>query len=78
MYIYALWLGLNLIIVGSRKLFPCKKLLLWFSSVTSLSQLLHSMYGLHYNVMMMSVLQEVKGLTKELYFPGGSPVSMLR
>ena len=25
---------------------------------------------------MMSVLQEIKGLTKELYFPGGSPVSM--
>ena len=25
-------------------------------------------YSLHYNVMMMSVLQEVKGLTKKLYF----------
>ena len=32
-------------------------------------------YGLHYNdILMMSVLQEVKGLTKE-YFPGGRPVS---
>ena len=39
-------------------------------------------YGLHYNVllqMIMSVLQEVKGLTKKLYFiilPVGRPVSM--
>ena len=39
-------------------------------------------YGLHYNVlleMMMSVLQEVKRLTKKVYFiilPVGRPVSM--
>ena len=39
-------------------------------------------YGLHYNVllqMIMSVLQQVKGLTKKLYFiilPVGRPVSM--
>ena len=39
-------------------------------------------YGLHYNVlfeMMMSLLQEVKGLTKKLYFiilALGRPVSM--
>ena len=36
-------------------------------------------YGLHYNEIMMSVLQEVKGLTKKLYFiilPVGRPVSM--
>ena len=39
-------------------------------------------YGLHYNVlleMMMSVLQEVKGLTKKLYsiiLPVERPVSM--
>ena len=34
---------------------------------------------MHYNVMMMSVLQEVKGLKKKLYFiilPVGRPVSM--
>ena len=28
-------------------------------------------YGLHF-----AVLQEVEGITKELYFPGGRPVSM--
>ena len=39
-------------------------------------------HGLHYNVLleiMMSVLQEVKGLTKKLHFiilPVGRPVSM--
>ena len=43
----------------------CKNpLFLWSMSVTSLTI---SCIGLHYNVMMMSVLQEVKGLTKKLY-----------
>ena len=49
------------------------------------NQLLHCIdmpsYGLHYNVLlqMMSLLQEVKGLTKKLLFiilPVGRPVSM--
>ena len=35
------------------------------------------LYMQHYKEMMMSVLQEIKGLAKDsLYFPGGSPVSM--
>ena len=36
-------------------------------------------YGLHYNVMIISVLQDVEGLKKNytsLYFPRGRPVSM--
>ena len=32
-------------------------------------------YGLHYNVSMMSFLQEVKELMNKIYFPGGKPVS---
>ena len=60
----------------------CKSLFLWFMSVTSLtSSCIVSVY-LHYNVlleMMMSVLQETKGLTKKLYFVillVGRPVPM--
>ena len=40
---------------------------------------LYCRYSLHYNEMMMSVLQEVKGLTKKLYFVillVGRPVPM--
>ena len=60
----------------------CKSLFLWFMSVTSLTSSCIVWVYLHYNVlleMMMSVLQETKGLTKKLYFVillVGRPVPM--
>ena len=33
-------------------------------------------YGLQYNVLMMSVLQEIKGLTNFIILPVGRPVSI--
>ena len=51
----------------------CKSIVTMVFECYFFNQLLHCIYryGLHYNVlleMMMSVLQEVKGLTKKLYF----------
>ena len=61
----------------------CKSIVTMVYECYFFNQLLHLYrYGLHYNVllqMIMSVLQEVKGLTKKLYFiilPVGRPVSM--
>ena len=60
----------------------CKSIVAIVFKCYFVNQPLHcnvSKYGLHYIVlleMMVSVLQDVEGLIKALYFPGGRPFSM--
>ena len=42
--------------------FPCKSSGLWFTWIIS-----YDRYGLHYNVLLSVVLQEIKGLTNKLH-----------